>query len=61
MVFQAGDSIRPLIVLVPNWITSFSELVAYVSTMTGRAFSLGPSKLLGGATARSLNDPDKLR
>ena len=31
MVFQAGDSKSPLIFRVPNWITTFSDLVEFDS------------------------------
>jgi hypothetical protein len=45
-------------VLVPNWITTFSDLVAPVSIMNWRAFSLRPSSMPSAVVATYLHDPE---
>ncbi len=42
----------------PNWITTFSDLVALVSIMSCRSFSLRPSSVLDGVAVTYPHDPE---
>ena len=60
IVFHAADSRKPLMVPVPVWITTFSDLAAFNVVMSLRTFPQVPDVVLDKAAATYHYDPESV-